>query len=251
MLFKRFFENIKRQDLFSIWFEILAVVLGVFLALQADNWNEWRIERLEERDYLVRLHSDIDASINTLGVAIDYMILHANRANVVLRSLKQCKIDQDDQLDFANGLFQLGNIVPPYLADGTIQELRATGKESVIRTLEIRRQLNKLLTERRYYMSFFQLLADKVTPQVVYVESQVSYRIDQSNAGTQEIAWEALEFDLEALCNDSRFFTAVSAARTHSYDAVFWSQLEQRRLEALMAVLEDEIDRLGISLDER
>lgn len=250
MLFKRFRENIKRQDWFSIWLEILAVVLGVFLALQADNWNEWRAERVEERDYLLRLYSDIENSISTSRAAIEYMNLHADRANVVLRSLDSCRIVQDDQLDFANGLFQLGNVVPPYLAEGTINELRATGKESVFRTSEVRRQLNQLLAQRRYYMSFFNIVVDRLAPHVVYVQSQVSYNIDRSNAGTQEIKWEDLEFDLEPLCDDSRFFTAVSAGRTYSYDTVFWSKLELTRLEAFVEVLRDELDRLGLNSSE-
>jgi hypothetical protein len=247
VIFKRFQDNIKRQDWFSVGLEILAVVFGVFLALQADNWNEWRHERSEERDYLVRLYADINSSIDTARAAIDYMTLHADRANVVLRSLKACRIDQDDQLDFANGLFQLGNVVPPYLADGTINELRATGKGSVFRAANIKQELNQLLAQRRYYMSFFNIVADRLAPHVVYVHSQVSFQIDRSNAGSQEIRWEDLQVDLSLLCDDARFFNAVSAGRTSSYDTVFWSNLELERLEHFLETLQVEMDRQGLS----
>lgn len=233
-----------------MWLEVLAVVFGVFLALQADNWNKWRQERLEERDYLIRLYADIDASLWRARGAIDYMKSHARRANVVLSSLEQCQVDADNRLDFANGLFQLGNIVPPYLADSTITELRSTGKESLFQNSEIRNQLNKLLSTRKYYGSFFGIIVDRLQPHVVYVQSRVRYSIDGSNAGTQQITWEALEFDLEALCQDSRFYNAVSAGRTYSYDTVFWSETELTELEKLADLLRNELEKQGLQADE-
>jgi len=245
MILRRFKENIRRQDWFSVWIEILAVVFGVFLALQADNWNERRLAGIEELDYLSRLHADITASAETAIAAIGYMNNHARRANVVLRSLKECSISQEDRLDFANGLFQLGNIVPPYLADGTIRELRSTGKETVIRNAEIRTQLNNLLAQRQYYGSFFPIVAGRVEPHVVYVHSKVRFLIDDSNAGTQEISWEEAEFDLKELCGDKRFHSAVSASRTISYDTVFWSERELNLLEELSRNLRTELESRG------
>lgn len=233
-----------------MWLEVLAVVFGVFLALQADNWNKLRQERLEERDYLIRLYADIDASLLRARGAIDYMKSHARRANVVLRSLEQCQVDPDNRLDFANGLFQLGNIVPPYLADSTITELRSTGKESLFQNSEIRNQLNIFLSTRKYYGSFFGIIVDRLQPHVVYVQSRVRYSIDESNAGTQQITWETLEFNLETLCQDSRFYNAVSAGRTYSYDTVFWSEIELRELEKLADLLRNELEKQGLQADE-
>lgn len=250
-MFRRFRENIRRQDWFSVTIEILAVVFGVFLALQADNWNKDRLERKEELDYLSRLYSDIATSVETSIAAIGYMNNHARRANVVLRSLKECSISQEDRLDFANGLFQLGNIVPPYLADGTIQELRSTGKETVLRNAEIRAEINYLLASRQYYSSFFQIIAGRVEPHVVYVHSNVRFLIDESNAGAQEISWEAAEFDIKELCTDERFYSAVSAARTYSYDTVLWSEIELDLLEELSKALRTELESRGYDLSQR
>ncbi len=251
MILRRFKENIKREDWFSVWIEILAVVFGVFLALQADNWNKRRLAGIEELDYLNRLYADITASAEIASMAIGYMNNHARRANVVLRSLKGCSISQEDRLDFANGLFQLGNIVPPYLADGTIRELRSTGKESVLQNTEIRAQLNDLLAQRQYYSSFFDVIAGRVEPHVVYVHSNVRFLIDDSNAGAQEVSWEAAEFDLKELCGDKRFYSAVSAGRTYSYDTVFWNEIELNLLEELSRSLRTELENRGYDLSQR
>ena len=234
-----------------MWIEILAVIFGVFLALQADNWNKRRLEGLEELDYLNRLYVDITTSAETAKLAIEYMNIHARRANVVLQSLKECRISQEDRLDFANGLYQLGNIVPPYLADGTIRELHSTGKEFVLQNSEIRTQLNNLLAQRQYYSSFFDIVAGRVEPHVVYVHSKVRFLIDESDAGKQEVSWEAADFDLQELCRDTRFYSAVSAGRVSSYDTVFWSERELSVLEELSKALRTELEDRGYDLSQR
>jgi hypothetical protein len=250
-MFQRFRENVRRQDWFSVAIEILAVVFGVFLALQADNWNKDRLERKEELDYLSRLLSDMTRTTETAGAAIDYMRNHARRANVVLKSLKECNIDVNDRLAFANGLFQLGNIVPPFLAEGTIRELQSTGKLSVIQSIELRTQLRDFLAQRQYYSSFFDVIAGRLEPHVVYVQSRIRYLIDESNAGTQEISWDEVEFDLNEVCVDQRFYSAVSAGRTYTYDTVFWNEEELEWIDSLAESLRKELDARGFDVTDR
>jgi len=242
MLFSRLSENLKKQDWFTVWLEIFAVVFGVLLAIQVNNWNEWRVERKDERDFILRLHADIDDSINTSRAAIEYMENHAARAAVVLRSLDACSIETDDELDFANGLFQLGKIVPPYLADGTLQEMRSTGKMTVIQSLKLREGINNLLSQRRYVLSFYSGLIDRVTSHQVYVDSLVGYFQPEG----QEIRFEDLRFDLESICQDRRFYNAVSASQSQTFDGIFWNGLNMNALESVAELIAAEFERLGI-----
>ncbi len=242
MLFSRLSENIRKQDWFTVCLEIFAVVFGVLLALQVNNWNEWRVERIEERKYILRLHADIDQSINTSRAAIAFMENHAARATVVLRSLDACSIETDDQLDFANGLFQLGKIVPPYLADGTLQEMLSTGKMTVIQSLKLREEINNLLSQRRYVLSFYNSLMDRVTSHQVYVDTGVRYFQPEG----QEIRFENLRFDLETICQDRRFYNSVSASQSLTFDAIYWNRMNINALESAAELISSEFERLGI-----
>ncbi|MCH2457688.1 MAG: hypothetical protein MK186_06525, partial [Henriciella sp.] len=56
MILRRLAMSIRKQDWFTVLIETLIVVLGVFLGIQVANWNDARIERSMERQYLVRLH---------------------------------------------------------------------------------------------------------------------------------------------------------------------------------------------------
>ncbi len=58
MLLRRLGNSLRRQDWFAAATELVVVVVGVFLALQASNWNEARRERLDEQAIIERLHDE-------------------------------------------------------------------------------------------------------------------------------------------------------------------------------------------------
>jgi len=59
MILRRLATALRRQDWFTVGVEIIIVVLGVFLGLQANNWNEARGNREIETQYLARLQSEL------------------------------------------------------------------------------------------------------------------------------------------------------------------------------------------------
>jgi hypothetical protein len=52
----------KRYILYSVG-EILLVMIGILLALQVNNWNEQRKDRLKERVVLSQLKEDYQANL--------------------------------------------------------------------------------------------------------------------------------------------------------------------------------------------
>ena len=59
MILQRLSEAFRNQDWFVAVIEILIVVVGIFLGLQVDDWNQQRQDRADERVFLNRLHNDI------------------------------------------------------------------------------------------------------------------------------------------------------------------------------------------------
>jgi hypothetical protein len=58
MILRRVTEHIKAQNWFAVGLDFVIVVVGVFIGIQVSNWNESRVERLEEQAILVRLVED-------------------------------------------------------------------------------------------------------------------------------------------------------------------------------------------------
>ncbi len=59
MILRRMANGIRQQDWFTVVLEVLIVVVGIFIGLQVDDWNEARKEQALARDYLARLIFDV------------------------------------------------------------------------------------------------------------------------------------------------------------------------------------------------
>ena len=54
VILRRLAEAIREQNWFTVALEILIVVVGIFIGLQANDWNQARIDRELEVRYLER-----------------------------------------------------------------------------------------------------------------------------------------------------------------------------------------------------
>ena len=51
--------------------EVVLVVIGILIALQVNNWNEYRKEKVEEKKILLSLHNEISNNLESLQVVIE------------------------------------------------------------------------------------------------------------------------------------------------------------------------------------
>ena len=56
MILRRISENVRSQNWFAVAIEFIIVVVGVFMGLQVQDWNDARKARIEEHGLLSRLH---------------------------------------------------------------------------------------------------------------------------------------------------------------------------------------------------
>jgi hypothetical protein len=62
MILRRLAEAIKRQNWFVVVLEVMIVVVGIFIGLQVDDWNQERLNRASESIYLQELLEDFEAN---------------------------------------------------------------------------------------------------------------------------------------------------------------------------------------------
>lgn len=72
MLLQRIAKSVKDQNWAVFVIELLVLVIGVFLGLQVDNWNEARIERNAVKTYYDRLIQDLRTNERGLRAHQDY-----------------------------------------------------------------------------------------------------------------------------------------------------------------------------------
>ena len=64
MLLRSVIKHVKDQNWFAVFLDFLIVVVGVFIGIQANDWNAQRVEQSLEQDYLERLREDVEESSN-------------------------------------------------------------------------------------------------------------------------------------------------------------------------------------------
>ena len=70
MILRHLAYAIRGQNWFTVLIELAVVVVGIFLGLQIDDWNERRKENSLERGYIERLEAEVDANIAVYQTAI-------------------------------------------------------------------------------------------------------------------------------------------------------------------------------------
>ena len=72
MLLRRFSHHFRRQDWFAVVLDLLVVVLGIVIGLQASAWNQSRIDRRDEITYLVALDAGQIQNLTIDGYVTDH-----------------------------------------------------------------------------------------------------------------------------------------------------------------------------------
>ena len=221
----------------------MIVVVGVFLGFQVDSWNEGRKERIEEREYLARLYDDMSVSIDRTESDIDFMIGHANRATIVLKSLSDCRIAPEEGQDFATGLFQLGKVAPAQLVSTAIDELRSTGKLHILRNVELRSRLQEMQAAHEGTVGIFSQVEGRLLPHINYVDGVVAFEIGEPISGSSEMPLERLQVDFQSLCQDRRFYNAIASVRNYVFDLANQNRGMVGRYQAVREALSAELEQ--------
>ena len=118
--------------------EILLVVIGILIALQVNNWNEARKNRIQERNFLVRLLTDINTDIENISSSIRLNKNRMQRAEFLLASMDQPQLAEDSATYFIRSIEYAGYTNNPVVSNNTFEEIKSSGKLSIIRNEKLR-----------------------------------------------------------------------------------------------------------------
>lgn len=72
MILRRVTANFRKQDWTAVMVELVVVIAGVFIGLQASNWNAAQADARLGTDYVKRLTRDLAENIAGVGAEIAY-----------------------------------------------------------------------------------------------------------------------------------------------------------------------------------
>ena len=159
MIFRRLAQQLREQNWTAIFIEFVLLVLGVFLGIQAANWNEDRVERELVRGHLseiaadLRRHNDLSADLDSSAKmrisAVDYIYREAFGTRLPT-TLMLAKVEwkapvvepfPTEQLDQLMGSI---NLVRVSVRSRTgYESLMSSGRLGLIRNRELAMQIQK------------------------------------------------------------------------------------------------------------
>ena len=166
------------MDLSAALVEVVAVVVGILVALWVNNWNQGRLDRRRGRAYVESLRADVATDVD----ALDQQAQYADGTVEAARSLLQV-IRGESPMPNRNTLLRMlkraGTMYPFRATKTTFQELSGGGNLSIIEDRELLRaviayygatefpQEAAALAIRRIWFEYYDALARAVDPTLI------------------------------------------------------------------------------------
>jgi len=146
MILRYLADAIRGQKWFTVLIELAVVVVGIFLGLQIDDWNERRKENSLERGYIERLEAEVDANIAVYQTAIQRAAETDRTYRDYFDYLHDPAVALPGESELLAVLCRVG-IQSRLRFDNTVyDELVSTGRLDIIRYIELTRSLKTYWT---------------------------------------------------------------------------------------------------------
>ena len=133
-LSRRWGEKAREQNWFAVAIDFVILVAGVFLGIQAANWNDSRKERAEEGRYYAQILDDLHTDQQTLQLALRLAAKYDAAADNTLRAMRSGIPPNASPGQFAVAIHHAGFLYIPRPARRTYDELISTGNLGLLQS---------------------------------------------------------------------------------------------------------------------
>jgi len=245
MILRRIIAHFRKQEWTAIAIDFVIVVLGVFLGLQVQSWNESRQERVRERMYIERLTRDFEAIEARTEFANDkwLLVITASRRLLVdidtFNATGRTARTQQEILADANQI--QGTRIPAPRA-ATFVELLSTGEIRVLRDDTLRDALLAYDTQAHFSLVAYNVLVDRTREATIAVsahgEAALPDTLENINNNPNRAYFQAIDFP--AFARDPRSRQAISLLAATAVNQGGLSMAQRENARRVLQILEAE-----------
>ena len=114
--------------------EIFLIVLGIMIALEANEWKEDRRDRAEERDYIHRLIEELEKDIPHLALNTRIAERQLNFTKLLMDASQDIEVARERGTAFVVALMHAGYMGSVTITTDTFDELGSTGNLGLLDT---------------------------------------------------------------------------------------------------------------------
>jgi hypothetical protein len=218
MFIRRLGEAIAQQNWFVVLIELLVLVAGVYIGLQADDWNQARKDRNDEQHFLVTLHEDILLA-ERLSSRVRERRLTSQQTNFTANEVLFGRAGRDTLTDLECRALGSANYFNISIAGlPAVEELIATGRLGIIRNGQLRGALIGLQQTQAALMTMIAIQSGQSS--FIHLPTRFPDLIRTAAYYDEEVGEirNNMECDLEGMRGNQAFLNAWGA-NIDGYDA--------------------------------
>lgn len=143
MLLRKLIHHVQEQSWTAIAIDFFIVVLGVFVGMQVNNWNESRLEAQRAHGYLLRIQADLGSDIQAIERRVAYWNKVVDYGHAAIAYAEEGKLSQGSRWQTVLAFYQASQIAPYRSEDTTYREMVNAGDLGLIRNERLRDALAK------------------------------------------------------------------------------------------------------------
>jgi hypothetical protein len=141
MILRKLSHAIQQQNWSTVVLEILIVVIGIYIGLQADEWNQNRKEDQRAEQVLEDLRVEFAAIEHVASGLADYYKEIVDNLGLLTASVRAGEIKAQDEATIRDAIANGGNFGDPPPPSGTFRDLMSSGNLALIRDKDLRLRL--------------------------------------------------------------------------------------------------------------
>jgi len=149
MILRRLVTALRKQSWLTVVLELVVVVVGIFLGLQVDSWNDARKDRVLEQQYVASLKADFQADIEELDEAIALAKYRAQLGRLLISTIDKGRVEGDPN-EFIWAVFSSFLLNYPSYTRATINDLLSTGNLQLLQDSNLKAAVAEYYTDIEY-----------------------------------------------------------------------------------------------------
>ncbi|PHS21097.1 MAG: hypothetical protein COA84_16140 [Robiginitomaculum sp.] len=138
MILRRVIKHFHNQEWTAIFLDFLIVVVGVFVGLQVQNWNDSRQEVVQEQKYYHRLHTEIVKGLDETRAAFTFQQVQRQNLNGALEAFREASEIRHLSDGQCASIYFSHIYEDAFIPLPTVTELLASGQLSILKKDDLR-----------------------------------------------------------------------------------------------------------------
>jgi len=241
MILRRLAAGLKQRDWGTIVLEVLIVVVGIFIGLQVDDWNQARIGRSDIAEYLERIQRDLNRDEEFFSFLADEARSKRDGLVKLKRILAEDQspdVDPDSFFEMVEDTSSLGWEFPE-VQSVTFLDLQSSGKLALIKDSELRGQLSFFYQESLHrsdriesrITGYAAALYEMTDPRARLVSRDSEFRDKSSNVEDVDLQAAVDNFLVDA--REERFLRLLTAEQNFTEFAIAQVNIQLEEIRAL------------------